>query len=120
MAVKKKRERELSMGKEWGFSDGSVVKNPPANPRQVWSLGQEDPLEKEIATHSSILAWRIPRTEERGGLQSMGYKSGQNWVTEPVHTHTHTGKEVENLEPSYTAGENVKWYSHFGKQSGSS
>ena len=38
----------------------------------VRSLGQEDPLEKEMATHSSILAWRIPWTEEPGGLQSMG------------------------------------------------
>ena len=38
----------------------------------VQSLGQEDPLEKEMATHSSILAWRIPWTEEPGGLQSMG------------------------------------------------
>ena len=38
----------------------------------VQSLGREDPLEKEIATHSSILAWRIPWTEEPGGLQSMG------------------------------------------------
>ena len=39
---------------------------------QVQSLGQEDPLEKEMATHSSILAWEIPWTEEPGGLQSMG------------------------------------------------
>ena len=39
---------------------------------QVQSLGQEDPLEKEMASHSSILAWRIPRTEEPEGLQSMG------------------------------------------------
>ena len=39
---------------------------------QVQSLGQEDPLEKEMATHSSILAWRIPWTEEPGGLQLMG------------------------------------------------
>ena len=39
---------------------------------QVRYLGQEDPLEKEMATHSSILAWRIPWTEEPGGLQSMG------------------------------------------------
>ena len=37
----------------------------------IWSLGQEEPLEKEKATHSSILAWRIPGTEEPGGLQSM-------------------------------------------------
>ena len=39
---------------------------------QVQSLGQEDPLEKEMATHSSILAWEIPWTEEHGGLQSIG------------------------------------------------
>jgi len=39
---------------------------------QVGSLGREDPLEKEMATHSSTLAWRIPWTEEPGGLQSMG------------------------------------------------
>ena len=39
---------------------------------QVRFLGQEDPLEEEMATHSSILIWRIPRTEEPGGLQSMG------------------------------------------------
>ena len=39
---------------------------------QVQSLGWEDPLEKEMATHSSIIAWRIPWTEEPGGLQSMG------------------------------------------------
>ena len=38
------------------------------------TLGQEDPLEEEVATHSSILAWRIPWTEEPGGLQSMGWK----------------------------------------------
>ena len=47
----------------------------------VWSLGQEDPLEKEIATHSSILAWRSPRMEEPGGLQSMGLQRVRHdWV----------------------------------------
>ena len=50
-----------------------MVKNLPAT-RETWvqSLGQEDPLKKEMATHSSILAWRIPWTEEPGGVQSMG------------------------------------------------
>ena len=49
-----------------------IVKNPPVMLETwVWSLGQEDPLEKRMATHSSVLAWRIPRTEEPGGLQSM-------------------------------------------------
>ena len=53
-----------------------VVKNPPANAGDagawVCSLGPEDPLEEEMTTHSSVLAWRIPWTEEPGGLQSMG------------------------------------------------
>ena len=53
-----------------------MVKNLPANAGAAGdvfpSLGQEDPLEKEMAPHSSTLAWRIPWTEEPGGLQSMG------------------------------------------------
>ena len=53
-----------------------MVKNLPSNAgdaeRKVRSLGQEDPLEKEVATHSSIVAWKIPQTEEPGGLLSMG------------------------------------------------
>ena len=49
-----------------------MVKNLPAMQKtQVKSLGQEDPLEKGVATYSSLLAWRIPWTEEPGGLQSM-------------------------------------------------
>ena len=49
-----------------------MVKTPPANAGDAESLGQEDPLEKEMATHSSILAWEIPWTEEPEGIQSMG------------------------------------------------
>ena len=50
-----------------------TVKNlPEMQETQVRSLGREDPLEKEVATHSSTLAWRIPRAEEPGGLQFMG------------------------------------------------
>ena len=50
-----------------------TVKNPPAmEETQVLSVGWEDPLEKEMAIHSSILAWKIPWTEEPGRLQSMG------------------------------------------------
>ena len=56
-----------------GFLGGSVVKNLPAIQEiQFQSLGQKDHLEEEMATHSSILAWRIPWAEEPGGLQSMG------------------------------------------------
>ena len=52
-----------------------MVKNPPAvQETLVLSLGWEDPLEEETATHSSILAWRIPSTEEPGGLQSVRLK----------------------------------------------
>jgi len=55
-----------------GFPAGSAVKNPPAR-QEVWvrSLGREDPLEEDMATHSDILPWGIPWTEEPGGLQSM-------------------------------------------------
>ena len=56
-----------------GFPGGSVVKNLPAMARLVGSIpGSEDPLEKEMAIHSSVLAWEIPWTEDPGGLQSMG------------------------------------------------
>ena len=62
-----------------GFPGGSVVKTKQNKKthlpiRETWvrSLGWEDPLEKEMATHSSTLAWEIPWTEEPGGLQSMG------------------------------------------------
>ena len=59
----------------YGFSCGSTVKNLPAvQERRVRSLDWEDPLEKEMATHSSILAWEIPWTEEPGRLQSMGHE----------------------------------------------
>ena len=59
-----------------GFPGGTVVQNPPANAGDAKEPGlipgREDPLEKEMAIHSSILAWEIPWTEEPGGLQSIG------------------------------------------------
>ena len=56
-----------------GFPDGSVVKNLlVVQETQVQPLGREEPLEKEMATHSSTLAWKIPWTEEPDSLQSMG------------------------------------------------
>ena len=56
----------------WGFPGGSVVKNLPAKQEtQVQSLGQEDPLEKEVAPSSGILAGEIPWREEPGGLESV-------------------------------------------------
>ena len=68
-----------------GFPDGSVVKKTPANAGNVvQNVGQEDPLEKKMATHSSILAWEIPRTEEPGGLHCMG--SQELDMTEKIAT----------------------------------
>ena len=59
-----------------------VKKLPEMQETWIQSLGREDPLEKGMATHSSILAWRIPWTEEPGGLQSMGsQRAGHTWVT---------------------------------------
>ena len=73
MAKSGTRLKQLSMHSNQGFPDGlegkvlAVWETPG-----VRSLGQEDPLEKEMATHSSTLAWEIPWTEEPGRLQSMG------------------------------------------------
>ena len=68
--------RHASLDEEFacypGFPGSSAVKNPPADPEEVQSLGWEDLTEKEITTYSSILAWEIPRTGEPGGLQSVG------------------------------------------------
>ena len=62
-----------------------MVKNPPAN---AGDMGQEGPLEKEMTTHSCILAWKIPCTEEPGGLQSTGsQRVGHDCATECTHTH---------------------------------
>ena len=67
-----------------------TVKTPPAmQEASVWSQGQEDPLEKGMATLSSIDAWRIAGTEEPGGLQSMGLQGVRDdWATKQAHTHT--------------------------------
>ena len=72
------------LGNKYGFLAGSddKKKNLPAMQETgVWSLGWEDPLEKEMATHSSILDWRIPWTEEPGRLQPMGSKREAEWLT---------------------------------------
>ena len=80
-----------------GFPCGSKVKNPPAK-QEMWvrSLGQEVLLEKEMATHSSILAWRIPWTEEPGRLQSMRLQRiGHDLVTkQQQHTSFHRGSRA--------------------------
>ena len=65
------RVNYISIKLKKGFLGDSAVKNLLSMPETaVWSLGQEDPLEKEMATYSSILAWKIPWTEESGGLHN--------------------------------------------------
>ena len=79
MGVDNILEKEMAIHSStiWGFPHGSVVKNLPAmqEPQEMWvlSLGWEDPLEEEMANHSSILAWRIPWTEEPGELSPQGH-----------------------------------------------
>ena len=73
----------------WASLVAQSIKNSPAM-WETWvrSLGGEDPLEEGMATHSSILAWRIPWTEEPGGLQSIGsQRVGHDWSTKHVTQH---------------------------------
>ena len=87
-----------------------MVKNPPANRRQtlLWSLGREDPLEEGMATHLSILAWRIPWTEEPGRLQSIGLQSQtqlkwlstQHWQGNPGLEGQRVRQDWSNLASS--------------------
>ena len=84
-----------------GFSYGSAVKNPPTG-QETWiqSLRQEDSLEKEMATHSSFLAWEIPWTEDSGRLQSM--RSQNSWtrlsdLTTKNKKHTKTYMDLKGI-----------------------
>ena len=86
---------------------------PPMRETWVRSLGQEDPLEKEMATHSSILAWRIPWMEEPGRLQSMGsQRVGHDWATSPQLTSPHLYPHAPNPCQSWEEqclSPSVKW-----------
>ena len=77
----------------WASLVAQMVKHLPAmQETRVQSLGQEDPLEKEMATYSSTLAWKIPWMAEPGGLQSMGsQRAGHDWVTS-LHFIIHVGE----------------------------
>ena len=80
----RKEEGEIDVGWQQGLPLAAKMgKNLPAMQEMwVWSLGQEDPMEKEVAAHSSILAWEIPWPEEPDGLQSLGsQRAGHDLVT---------------------------------------
>ena len=70
------------------FPVGQMIKSlPEVQETQVQSLGQEDPLEKEMSTHSSTVAWKIPWTKECGRLQSMGWQRvGYHWAMSLTHS----------------------------------
>ena len=81
------------MRQSWASQVMPAVKNLPCQSRrsktQVWYLGWENPLEEELATHSSILAWKTPWTEEPNRLQGTGsQRIGHDWAQ--THTHTHS------------------------------
>ena len=86
--VIRRRKKSTHVNTYMGFPGRSVVKHPPANAGDLGSIpGSEESLEKEMATLSNILAWRISWTEKPGGLQSTGsHRAGHNWVT---NTCTH-------------------------------
>ena len=92
-----------------GFPDGAVVKNPPTMQEiGVQSLDRGDPLEEEMATHSSVLVWRIPWTEEPGRLQSMGsQRVGHDRAR--THTHTRTILCLQNVLSCLTAQDAIKY-----------
>ena len=108
------------------FPGGSVVKNPSANAgeMQVQSLRWEDPLEKEMASHSSILVWEIPWTEEPGRLQSVGSQRVEHNIThllskqqqpafhrpDPSHLRSFFLREVHPHCPSISFYESTLWY----------
>ena len=80
---KTSKEYDMIFIYQWASLVAQRLKHlPPMQETRVRSLGREDPLEKEMATHSSIIAWRIPRKEELGRLQSTGLQRvGYDWVT---------------------------------------
>ena len=87
----------------WAPLVAQMVKNPLAMQGTcVRSLGWENPQEKGMATQSCILAWKIPWTEEPGGLQSMGFQRVRhNWATEHMLTQTHVCKTLKNFYCSW-------------------
>ena len=111
-------EGTLTCLQRWGGFWGAVmfqrwpsqlVKNLPANAGDVGrSLSQEDPLEKKMATHSSILAWEIPWTEEPGRLQSMGLKKSDMTESKQPLCLLWTLKDAESLDSLGVAG---RWQS---------
>ena len=116
-------------GRKWtdGESGASLVAQtvkhlPGMQETRVWSLGWEDPPEKEMATHSSILGRRTPRTEEPDGLQSTGWQRvGHNWATKTFtyHQRIETWREARSKALSISEWgtmETTAWEKQYGPQ----
>ena len=88
----------------WCTLVAQMVKRLPAKQETwVWSPGLEAPLEKEMVTHSSTLAWKIPWIEEPGRLQSMGLQRVRhNWATSLVHSAYKLNEQGDNIQPWHT------------------
>ena len=96
------------------FPVAQLAKNlPMMQETRVRFLGQEDPLEKEMAVHSSILAWRSPWTEKSGGLQFMGHKE---WDTTERLTHTHTHTHTHTRARAHAHTHTSAWWESRGEQ----
>ena len=95
----KKKNQSFLERQCWASLVAQVVKHLPSmQETRVWSLGWEDPLEKEMATHSSILAWKIPWTEKPGRLQPMGsQRVGHNWATSLSERHCYMVEIIQTL-----------------------
>ena len=89
----------IALGEWKGFPRvKNLLANAGSQEMRIWSLGREDPLEKDMKTYSSILAWRIPWTEEPRGLQFMGLpRVVHDWAPECAHAHTRTHRWMERL-----------------------
>ena len=81
-----------------GFPGGSVVKNLPANTGAtgdaIWSLGQEDPFEEEMATHSSILAWKMSKDRGAWWATVHGVANSQTWLSNWADTHANKWSDM--------------------------
>ena len=104
---------EASMVTCWAVLVAQTVKDlPEVQETQLWPLGQKDPLEKQMATPSSILAWRIPRAEKPGGLQSMGSQKSQTWLSKGAYTVNCYGRlrEPKQSELKAVVGIKGNWF----------
>ena len=94
-----------------GFPNDSAVKESTCNPGDtgVQSLGQQDPLEEGMATHSGILVWRFPWTEEPGKLQFIGsQRVGHDWVIEHASIHCERKPSTKSISTSITHAQSLQ------------